>query len=394
MKRKFWLITTTLVLIIGLASACTGMIPVTDTQNTATQDAYVVQSALSTATMIALQNQISTLQTQVAQGTPAAAPTLAAPTATLLPSATQQPTATLVVLPTATATPIPVPCNAAQFIEDVSVPDGSTLYPGTTFTKIWRLKNVGTCTWTTSYDLVFMKGDQMDGDDVVGMPGNVAPGQVVDVLVDLIAPEDSGSYRGYWTLRDASGVLFGLGRTNSTFYVDIKVETPQSNDPLNFVSSACQAEWTSGAGRLPCQGENSDSRGYVRRIDNPTLESGYVDDEPALVTHPQMISDGVIRGKYPSIRVKQGYTFVSVIGCANKAEKCDVIFRLDYQIGSGSIHNLGTWYEEYDEQFNQVEVDLDELEGKDVKFILTVQANGSSSGDHAQWLMPHIEKAK
>ena len=85
MKRKFWLITTTLVLIIGLASACTGMIPVTDAQNTATQDAYVVQSALSTATMIALQNQISALQTQVAQGTPAAAPTLAAPTATLLP---------------------------------------------------------------------------------------------------------------------------------------------------------------------------------------------------------------------------------------------------------------------------------------------------------------------
>jgi len=33
-------------------------------------------------------------------------------------------------------------CNWAQFVTDVTVPDGTYLAPGTTFTKTWRLKNI------------------------------------------------------------------------------------------------------------------------------------------------------------------------------------------------------------------------------------------------------------
>jgi hypothetical protein len=45
--------------------------------------------------------------------------------------------------------PVPVSrCDAAAFVSDVTYPDGSDVTLGSTFTKIWRLKNVGTCTWT------------------------------------------------------------------------------------------------------------------------------------------------------------------------------------------------------------------------------------------------------
>jgi len=35
-------------------------------------------------------------------------------------------------------------CDWAQFISDVTVPDGTKYEPGATFKKTWRLKNIGT----------------------------------------------------------------------------------------------------------------------------------------------------------------------------------------------------------------------------------------------------------
>ncbi|NUQ84841.1 MAG: hypothetical protein HUU11_09020, partial [Anaerolineales bacterium] len=72
-------------------------------------------------------------------------------------------------------------CDWAQFIADVTVPDGAKYEPGATFKKTWRLKNIGTCTWTTSYSLVFDSGAQMGAPASVSFPANVAPGQTIDV---------------------------------------------------------------------------------------------------------------------------------------------------------------------------------------------------------------------
>ena len=54
-------------------------------------------------------------------------------------------------------------CDWAQFVADVTVPDGTTFAANQTFTKTWRLKNIGFCTWTTSYALVFDSGNSMGG---------------------------------------------------------------------------------------------------------------------------------------------------------------------------------------------------------------------------------------
>src|SRR6266511_6092202 len=75
-------------------------------------------------------------------------------------------------------------CDHAQFVSDLTVPDGSSFAPGATFTKTWRLMNIGTCGWTTAYTLVWAGGDSVGAPLSVRLPVDVAPGQMVDVSVN------------------------------------------------------------------------------------------------------------------------------------------------------------------------------------------------------------------
>lgn len=114
--------------------------------------------------------------------------------------------------------------DRAQFITDVTVDDGADFAPGDEFTKTWRLRNSGSCTWTSSYDLVFDHGDQMGGLGSKALPGLVNPGDTVDISVELEAPSDEGGYKGYWLLRNGEDVLFGIGAdANVAFWVEIEV---------------------------------------------------------------------------------------------------------------------------------------------------------------------------
>ena len=304
---------------------------------------------------------------------------------TLVPSATPQ--------GQATATTQPQACDQAEFVSDVSVPDGSTLVAGTGFTKTWRLKNTGTCTWTTDYALVFNQGSAMDGSASVKLAGTATPGQTIDVSIVLKAPGEPGQYRGYWKLRNASGVLFGIGPQGDSFYVDIKVVSQTSQGSgLDFAAGYCLAEWTGNNDTLPCSGKDGAQEGFVLYKSRPVLETGYIDDEPALITNPPRVNDGVIRGKYPTYSVQSGDHFSAIIGCEHNARNCNVRFQLDYQIDNGAVQTLASWNEAYEGSFSTVDVDLNSLAGKNVRFILTVLANGASDGDRAQWLLPRIAR--
>jgi hypothetical protein len=138
------------------------------------------------------------------------------------PTNTPEPTQTLT--PLVSSTPTPIPCNMASFVSDVTIPDGTSIMTGATFTKTWRLRNTGSCTWNTSYSLVFDRGEKMSGPDAQPLAGSVAPGQTADISVSLTAPNTPGDYRGHWRLRDGSGVLFGL--STGSFWVDIKAVAP------------------------------------------------------------------------------------------------------------------------------------------------------------------------
>ena len=143
------------------------------------------------------------------------------PVTPALPTFTPPPPPTFTPPP---PTVTPVPCNKAEFIADVTVPDGSDVPVFETFTKTWRLRNVGTCTWTSDYRVVFDHGDQMLAPASAPLSGgSVAPGSSVDVSVPMEAPGTPGTYKGYWKLRDAGGVLFGVGASgNVAFWVEIE----------------------------------------------------------------------------------------------------------------------------------------------------------------------------
>ena len=61
---------------------------------------------------------------------------------------------------TPSAPPTVVPANtaacadAAAFVSDVTIPDGSDVGASTPFNKVWRVRNAGVCAWTTGYGLV------------------------------------------------------------------------------------------------------------------------------------------------------------------------------------------------------------------------------------------------
>lgn len=131
--------------------------------------------------------------------------------------------------PTATASPTrsPTPvCDLAYFVADVTVPDGTQMLPGQEFVKTWRLRNMGTCTWDTSYRLVFYNGDAMGAPPSLPLPGSVPPGQEVDLSITFTAPAQPGTYRSEWKLRNPSGVLFGVGGGALPFWVEIVVVEP------------------------------------------------------------------------------------------------------------------------------------------------------------------------
>jgi hypothetical protein len=141
-----------------------------------------------------------------------------------IPTNTFTPTFTDTISPTSTNTP--TPCNLASFVTDVTIPDNTQLATNQEFSKTWRIHNVGTCSWNSSYLLIFDHGDGIGvttGYTQQLTTGVVNPDQMVDLTVNLKAPAAAGTYTGYWRLRDPNGVLFGITPAGGTFIVKIKV---------------------------------------------------------------------------------------------------------------------------------------------------------------------------
>ena len=170
--------------------------------------------------------------------------------------------------------------------------------------------------------------------------------------------------------------------------------TPQAGVNYDFVANACSAVWLSGAvqlpNKLPCPGTDGDQRGFVLKLSNPQLENGTVDPRMGLVTFPQNVFNGYIQGIYPPYHVKAGDRFRSIVNCSYGETSCYVVFRLDYQTGSGPITTFWAFVEKYEGQYYAADLDLSPLVGQDVKFILTVLSTGSATGDRALWVAPMI----
>lgn len=170
---------------------------------------------------------------------------------TLIPSY-ESPATPLPPIPTAT---MPVCINGMKYVADLTIPDNNMknptfLNPGTSFAKTWRIQNTGTCTWTTNYQLVYAYGNvaaaQMNGQSIP-IPYNVAPGQNVDLSVNLVAPNDPLIYQGFWQMETDAGNRFGR-----TIWVGITTDVNQPVPVATNLSSqnSCSVSLESPAGSI------------------------------------------------------------------------------------------------------------------------------------------------
>ena len=71
-----------------------------------------------------------------------------------------------------------------------------------------------------------------------------------------------------------------------------------------------------------------------------------------------------LRANIRRLKVSSGDRFLADVGCLKDQKKCDVIFRLRYQIGDDDPVDLGHWDETYDGDITRIDVDLSALDGE------------------------------
>lgn len=323
------------------------------------------------------------------------------PTLTPVPLATLAPSTTMIASPTTDS------CYQAKWISDVTYPDGTKVLPSKSFTKTWRIQNVGTCSWNTSYAIVFDSGHGTGAPTATPLTAAVPPGGTIDASVIMTSPAEKGDYTWNFKLRSDTGRIFGFG--NNYVYpitVVIKVDSfllfpinPGLIDAIAFESlqydfseNYCSATWKSIFGILDCPGDTSDSQGFVKRNDDPKLQDNTVYSGRSLFTHPPFVNNGVIRGDFPAISIEDGYHFRSTIGCSHNRLNCNVKMAVFYRVGSAAFEQLGSWDMKYADPPLKTDIDLSFLAGKSVQFGFSASTNGSAEEDWAHWVYPRIVK--
>ena len=103
----------------------------------------------------------------------------------------------------------PTTCTlASAFIADVTIPDGTTIAPGGAFVKTWAIKNTGTCTWGGGYGAILVGGQSFGAASPQPIPA-AAPGNVINISINMVAPFTPGAANSVWQLQASNGIPFG-----------------------------------------------------------------------------------------------------------------------------------------------------------------------------------------
>ena len=116
---------------------------------------------------------------------------------------------------------------------DETIPDGTVINIGQSFTKEWLIYNSGTCTWDTTYSFVFTGGDQMGAPASIPLTASVAPGHSLQISIPMTAdsspiPETAGN----WRMQNGNGDQFGTYLT-----VKIQVVNPNTATPTSITAT-------------------------------------------------------------------------------------------------------------------------------------------------------------
>jgi hypothetical protein len=125
--------------------------------------------------------------------------------------------------------------------------------PGATFTKTWRVKNIGSCTWDSGYLVQYVSGATMTQSPAYWLvrPGHaVAPGQSVNVDVGMTAPPAAGRYISYWGLKKDNGPFMPIqgGADGNSFFVKIRVKEIDDAPVGHVTGSSINIDLEQGSG--------------------------------------------------------------------------------------------------------------------------------------------------
>ena len=129
---------------------------------------------------------------------------------------------TLIIRPTqqitvAQSTPLPVivptinpeECvNSLTFIDDLTVPDNTSIPYGSTIDKQWLVQNSGTCNWNSGYRLRHTGGAVLGAQEEIALfPARAATQATIQIL--FTTPFADGLYESQWQAFDPNGLAFG-----------------------------------------------------------------------------------------------------------------------------------------------------------------------------------------
>lgn len=110
------------------------------------------------------------------------------------------------------------PCFNLLYIADVTIPDGTRLKAGETFTKTWQVQNIGGCAWRPGFTFQHVGGELMRGTPVT-LTAAIPTGAKREISVELVVPSGiNGVIESAWQMADENGIFFG-----DTLFVNIIV---------------------------------------------------------------------------------------------------------------------------------------------------------------------------
>ena len=121
----------------------------------------------------------------------------------------------------------------AAFIGDVTLADGIAVRPGQALQKVWQVRNTGDKEWPAGTRLQFIGGDVTpvggEADDATSWSEvpTAAPGQAINLVIDIQTPPQLGRFRGSFRLVTPDGNRFG-----PRIWIDVDVtdlDVPQSS---------------------------------------------------------------------------------------------------------------------------------------------------------------------
>ncbi len=114
--------------------------------------------------------------------------------------------------------------NQLEFLDDLTIPDGTEVVPGGKITKRWLIENTGSCNWNSSYSMQLISGLALGAEKMQGLyPARQSTKAILEITFS--APDNPGRYNSWWQAYASDGDRFG-----DPFYVEISVVEEISED--------------------------------------------------------------------------------------------------------------------------------------------------------------------